>query len=88
MSSVQIRKCETCGIRTDDWFVSDNNASGVEQVYCAECDDTRAEKYGAMRLTAEAEYYGECDGCGGQYELTGDQHCTECGGHSWCCEHE
>jgi hypothetical protein len=51
---------------TDDWYLADNNESGLERIYCGKCEEHRAEKYGcAMRITEGATCEDGICGCGG-----------------------
>jgi hypothetical protein len=61
-----MRKCLMCDVLTDDWYVADNNESGVEHTYCSRCEEHRSEKYGCALIIAEGAMCqdGAC-GCGG-----------------------
>jgi hypothetical protein len=61
-----MRKCLMCDVLTDDWYVADNNESGVEHTYCSRCEEHRSEKYGCALIIAEGPMCqdGAC-GCGG-----------------------
>jgi hypothetical protein len=61
-----MRKCIMCDVLTDDWYVADNNESGVEHTYCSRCEEHRSEKYGCALIIAEGAMCqdGAC-GCGG-----------------------
>jgi hypothetical protein len=61
-----MRPCGVCGVMTDDWYVADNNGSGLEIMYCAKCEEERSERYGCALLLHEGAMCedGAC-GCGG-----------------------
>ena len=61
-----MRNCVMCRVLTDDWYVADNNESGVEHTYCSKCEENRSDKYGCALILAEGAMCdeGAC-GCGG-----------------------
>lgn len=54
------KTCEQCGEQTPEWFVSSNNAFGIAEIYCRECEDIRAEKYDSEAPCECPRKYG-CD---------------------------
>lgn len=60
------RTCGDCGEVVEDWYLADNNASGLLRIYCVKCEEIRSERYGCAMILAEGAMCedGAC-GCGG-----------------------
>jgi len=58
--------CGDCGEVVEDWYLADNNSSGLLRIYCGKCEERRSERYGCAMILAEGAMCqdGAC-GCGG-----------------------
>jgi hypothetical protein len=58
--------CDDCGTETIDYYWADNNGTSTMQIYCAECEERRSDRYGCAMILSEGAMCqdGAC-GCGG-----------------------
>jgi hypothetical protein len=58
--------CDDCGQESIDYYWADNNGTRTMQVYCAECEERRSDRYGCALILSEGAMCqdGAC-GCGG-----------------------
>ena len=59
--------CDDCNTETIDYYWADNNGTRTMQVYCADCEERRSDRYGcAMILSEGASCQDGACGCGGK----------------------